>query len=636
MRTLLKIIAFLLPLGLTAQLDSALFYSHIDTQRTSHFLIQHFGSKEKTPHHISDLLYLNYLFGREEYAKGKETSQKLLVKYSYSPHMLVKITNMLGRFCNKTGDLNESMMLSRQVIFNTYATPNDIVIALNNMADMFLNQNKTIEALNYLKYANIIAANNNCPDLPVSFLYLSFTYASEGINNKLEYALEMANKHVGSLYNPIIECKILNNIGVFHFINEQFDSARTYFDQLYKKAQKFDFKDQQAISLFNLSNIEYNTGNLDGTLFYLDSVFKKIEYVNMRLLARIHYTYGVVYYDLGQFKKAIDYLEKANSLASANDNHNLLLLIYEILADSYAGAGIHNKAYATQRQYSTLSDSINNADRLLSFDIFESEIDLLEKNNQIIKKDLDLRNLQDENDKIKTKVTIIIAVAIILILIILNVSIIYVLRKRFSLKKQFTKDVIHENETFRARIASDLHDDIGQQLALIMHRESITSDPDLKQKITTVLESVRTLSKLVYPQTLNIMGLIPLLRKMLHEIEETQNKTTLLFADEEVELIMNPDEKLNTFRILQECISNSIKHSNANTIHVKLRVLNGYIVVNYKDNGKLDDNKKLSQGFGLSSMNMRAEMIDAKIDYSLHQNGFLMNMIIPVKKNINT
>jgi signal transduction histidine kinase len=629
-RKIFNILIFLLPFSLTGQIDSALYYSHVDTQRSNEFLLQHFGSENLIPDEIHDLFRLNYLFGREEYTNGVTVSLGFLDKYHNNPYMVTKITNMLSRFYNKTGDTDKSMQLSMEVIYDIHASSNDIVIALNNIADILLNENKTIEALNYLKYANLVASNQHCPDLAISYLYLSFAYASEGINNKLEFALQMASKNVKTLYNPVIETKILNNIGVYHFINEEFDSARYYFNALYSNSARFHFYDQKVISLFNLSNIEYNSGNLEGTLMYLDSVMNNIEYVNRRLLSRIYYTYGVVYHDQEQHQKAIEFLNQSVEIALESDNHNMLLLSYEILAESYAGAGLYEKAYNTQKSYSILSDSINDADRLLSFDIFESEIDLLEKNNKIIRQDLDLRNLQDENTRIRNRVAITIAVALIIIILIVNFAIIYILRKRYTLKKQFTKDVIHENETFRARIASDLHDDIGQQLALIMHRESITSDPDLKKKITTALESVRSLSKLVYPQTLNIMGLVPLLRKMLADIEENQHKTTLLFADEEIESLMNPDVKLNTFRILQECISNSVKHSNADIINIKLRTKNDLIIVNYNDNGKQPENKKLHHGFGLSSMNMRAEMIDARIDFSLLPSGFSMVMSIPV------
>lgn len=615
----------------TAQLDSAWYYSHIDTVKSKHFLFQAEKNNATFPQWVNEFLIFNWLFTAEKYDEAEQVLLTLQNTYGNSERINIKINLHLAKVYNKQGDLEKSKLLCEQIIANPLSTANDKVIALNNIADMLLNENKTIDALSYLKYANIIAVNEICPDLAVSFLYLSYVYANEGINNKIEPALQHALVYAKALKNPVVDTKLINNIGVFYFINEQFDSAKYYFHYLQNRAHEIGFLDQEIIALFNLSNVEYNNGNLDSAMKYLDEVFAMKDKVNPRLLSRTYYTYGVIKHDQGLYIQSIENLEKAKRSSVEMNNHNLLLLIYEILASSYAGAGRYKDAFETQRAYSILSDSINDSDRLLAFDIFESEIDLLEKNNRIIQQDLDLSKLHEENQRIRTNTRNTIIVSIFIILIVFNFAIFYILRKKYAMKKQFAKDVMDENEKFRYRIAAELHDDIGQQLSLILHRDNIKEDHDLKNKIGSALESLRNLSKLIYPQTLNIMGLIPLLRKMLHEIEDKQKITTHLLVSESIETHITHDCKLNIFRILQECTSNSIKHSNSNNIHITFKAQKNILNIYYKDNGTHPENAKLHHGFGLSSMTMRAEMIDSKIQFFLYPSGFSMQLTIPIQ-----
>ena len=620
-----------LPLLLSGQLDSALYYSHVDTATSNKFLIQAYGSRDLIPDLVTEIYTLNYLIGCENYEDAYEFIEPLLEKHKDNPSAMVKLNNLLARIYNKLDRTEESENISKRIIFNAYATANDKVIALNNLADMMLNANNTVEALTFLKYANVIAKNHHCPELAQTELYLSFAYVNEGLNNKVEATLQRAMQYVKYQYNPITEAKILNNIGVYYFINEKFDSARHFFNELYFKAKKFNLYHQEIISLFNLSNVEYNDGNLEGAMEYLNQVNTDPEKVGTRLMSRVLYTYGVIYYDQGQYQKALSFLNEAVEMGLADNNHNILLLTYETLAQCYAAAGMYQQAFETQHTYSILSDSINDADRMMAFEIFESEIDLLEKDKKIIQQDLNLFRLKQENQKIRNNIKNILIFGTLALLIIINVSIFVVLRKKYELRKQFAKDVIIENEKFRYHIASELHDDIGQQLSLLTHREDINRDSDLKGKIQNALESLRGLSKLIYPQALNIMGIIPMLRKILRDIEENNKISTHLFAEEELEEMLNADQKLNIFRVLQECISNSIKHSNATILNININLDNKFIQVIYRDNGKQEEQKKLHYGFGLASMTMRAEMIDAKIQFTLNPNGFIMNMQIPIK-----
>jgi signal transduction histidine kinase len=88
--------------------------------------------------------------------------------------------------------------------------------------------------------------------------------------------------------------------------------------------------------------------------------------------------------------------------------------------------------------------------------------------------------------------------------------------------------------------------------------------------------------------------------------------------------------KTHVFRILQECINNTIKHSNATALKISSEKIEKYMRVIYQDNGKglnFEDNVK---GIGLRSIKERANIIFANIQMSSKEKGFKLILDIPI------
>ena len=106
---------------------------------------------------------------------------------------------------------------------------------------------------------------------------------------------------------------------------------------------------------------------------------------------------------------------------------------------------------------------------------------------------------------------------------------------------------------------------------------------------------------------------------------------TFTDAEPEIENLLSSEQKLNIYRIIQECISNSIKHAETNSIYIYIQTNKKTIKLLYKDSDNKKKIGKLSPGFGLNSIKTRAEIINAKLKYSVKNNEFHLQIHIPVK-----
>src|SRR5262249_14204290 len=128
-------------------------------------------------------------------------------------------------------------------------------------------------------------------------------------------------------------------------------------------------------------------------------------------------------------------------------------------------------------------------------------------------------------------------------------------------------------EAERKRVARELHDGIGQRIALLAMalRETASIVPDgsaaLEEKLRAVEDEVgrlatdvHRLSHNLHPSTVTHLGLVPALRRLCHEVSEQMNIRVEFVAAAEC-AGMSEETALALFRVGQECLANVAKHS---------------------------------------------------------------------------
>jgi two-component system NarL family sensor kinase len=208
---------------------------------------------------------------------------------------------------------------------------------------------------------------------------------------------------------------------------------------------------------------------------------------------------------------------------------------------------------------------------------------------------------------------------------------------QFRHQQELLDYYISATEEERTRLASDLHDDVGTRLASL--RMSINENTDqsagtnLCTELDDIMQNVRAISHNIMPASIDLFGLGFTVTQL---VESFRGKTTISFQLH-IENIVEPDKKtsLAVYRILQELINNSLKHSGASVIEIHCADHHEKLRIQYSDNGRGFSPSK-STGLGLKSIENRARIINAELLWSASSNeGMSLEINIPKHDNEN-
>jgi PAS domain S-box-containing protein len=202
-----------------------------------------------------------------------------------------------------------------------------------------------------------------------------------------------------------------------------------------------------------------------------------------------------------------------------------------------------------------------------------------------------------------------------------------VLRDSEKKLRVLSSELLATEEKERKRIASELHDGIGQTLSAVKFNVEnavrILSEKNVKdiqpldqvvKRIQGAIEEVRNISMNLRPTTLDDLGILPTIAWFMREYNSTYQhikvEKNISVNEEDV-----PNElKTVIFRIMQEAMNNIAKHASAETILVSLTIQNDVLELAIHDNGKGFKHEEVHakagnhRGFGLAIMKERAEM----------------------------
>jgi signal transduction histidine kinase len=209
-------------------------------------------------------------------------------------------------------------------------------------------------------------------------------------------------------------------------------------------------------------------------------------------------------------------------------------------------------------------------------------------------------------------------------------------------QKDLLHAVINSQEEERKRIGQDLHDEVGGSLSnlrILINQakdtsvaESITSATTYKQLIDKIIQNVRNISHSLSPPGLELFGF----SEALEEIKDIVSKGDDSFisitnhAGAATDALLKP-VALALIRVLQELVTNTLKHSGADHIGISLFIKNNLLFIHYTDNGigyDMED-AKLKKGMGMQNIESRLNMIKARYTIRTAQNdGFSMFIYI--------
>ena len=192
----------------------------------------------------------------------------------------------------------------------------------------------------------------------------------------------------------------------------------------------------------------------------------------------------------------------------------------------------------------------------------------------------------------------------------------------------------------RNRIAREIHDTLGHtmtglsagidaSIALIDY-----SVDETKKQLNIIsevarqgLKDVRRSMKKLRPDTLEKESLESAIQKLITDARET-SKVSIEFQSFLPVLQFEEDEEDTIYRIIQEGITNAIRHGHATRIFINIKKVDIWLVVRIRDNGT--GCAGIKKGFGLTHMNERVEMLHGTVRYSSN-NGFQIIARLPIR-----
>jgi two-component system, NarL family, sensor kinase len=214
------------------------------------------------------------------------------------------------------------------------------------------------------------------------------------------------------------------------------------------------------------------------------------------------------------------------------------------------------------------------------------------------------------------------SIIIALIIIFFVVSIVLQQRKVSTWQQARIAAEINTLESERKRIAGDLHDELGPMLSAIKLQinhlepsdESETAALEKSsEQIDMIMKRFREISYDLLPNTLVRKGFINATTEFVGKLESL-HALKINFTSNEFSL--EPSKEVNLYRIIQEIIQNTIKHSRASFLNITIKKKEKSILLLTKDDGigfNYNEKSLEAKGIGLLSLQSRAQLLGGQL-----------------------
>jgi len=593
------------------------------------------------------------------------TMYRKSLQYSNSSFIpeIVRINIGLGRAYTSLDQFDSAFYYYHKAI-NTYGTQDtskkvQLVKAkvLNYIGSAYLNQGLYDSSVTYYYQALKIYDDNNERTsssqmlMNIGNIYL-FHKEYEKALAEYQNALHILNE----INSPIEKsyAKIYSNMGLCYKALKQFDTAQVYYEKALTIREKNGPPRSLAGLYDNIGNLNKGQGKFDKALEYYHKSLEIRKTLNSpRWLAASYGNIGLMYYEMHDFSKAKKYLTKAVELS---DKHGFVEISIECkrgLYRTYEHMGDYKKALKYLVEYRDLNDSIHSLkleERLNEYkQKYESE-----KKDRLIEKleeDKKLENAKNEKQQllVEKQSMILNGLAVVAILLIF---ILIILQRYFKMKRKSDQELFAKNEQLnqqktlelmkelevgsirsfaegqekeRARIAGDLHDRLGSLLSTVkLHfssldtaieeNESAKKSYDFAlQLLDNSVEEVREVSRNLSKGVLIQFGLIAAVENMRDAINSA-GKIKMEVISTGVESRLDSEVEIMLFRVVQELITNVIRHSQTNEVFVQFSGAGSYLSIVVEDHGiGFDVEHTKSEGIGIENLKSRINSIGGEM-----------------------
>ncbi|MGK6351631.1 ATP-binding protein [Parapedobacter sp. DT-150] len=360
-----------------------------------------------------------------------------------------------------------------------------------------------------------------------------------------------------------------------------------------------------------------------------------------------YYELFQTYRDEGRYTEAKKMLLQANQYDFGVTAADTLLHLRE-MADINYKLGNHNLAFEQMQRYALAKDSLSRADNTNEILALEKRFETLEKENEILR-------LQDANQRQrlaldKNRIWIMLSASLGLLASVIAFFLWKLAKEKLQSMTQKERlsqyqTILHVQEEERNRIARDLHDGLGGLLAGIKLRlsaltsRSLSAAPQVEEEeelslvigdLNTASDELRRIARNMMPETLLNIGLEHALSDLCKFLNSL--RTRILFQGLDLKPAYTGTIMTNVYRIVQELLTNALKHADASQIIVQCSDEKDHLFLTVEDNGKGFDALNLKTGgIGLKSIENRVALLNGRMETDTQPHrGTTISITIPI------
>ncbi|NCT10348.1 MAG: hypothetical protein GW772_09770 [Flavobacteriia bacterium] len=537
----------------------------------------------------------------------------------------------------------------------SYAQKSELDVAYEyfQKATKFNNENNHFKAFeNYTKSLNLYKKANAFDSVAKCNLELFSLLQSQ---NDLNYdAKPFLNAYYQYGLQKKDSLKIL--ISYFRYAEYYFDRNPKIASNFYHKAIKHTYKQSsKAIAYANLALL-YTQTYPDSASFYFKKNLELIDITNSNALLSSYINYANFFQKQGNHKEAIVQLKKAEEIEPSSYKLKYNKILFENFATNYKALGDYKNAYTYYEKYNIANDSLNFTAQNIAISDLDKKYQTAEKEKRIL--EVEAKNKEQKKLIIWTIVSLFL-IGIISFLALKNSS---KKRKLANQEKELEKQknltllkeqelviinaMIEGQEKERKQIAEDLHDNIGSVLATLklhfenlkLNREKKEFDQEKLYERTENLidETYKKIRGIAHAKNAGVIANVGLLHgiQMMAEKIASADKIHIDVVHFGFHQRLENSLEITIFRIIQELITNVIKHAEAKNVTINISLYDNIVNIIFEDDGKGFDknNINFSNGMGLGSIEKRILHLNGTFEIDSTPNkGTTFVMNIPIE-----
>lgn len=526
-------------------------------------------------------------------------------------------------------------ILSRAVVYAnysmTYITTNDFEkkIAYNTKAIDLMKGNDSELSRLYYNQATIYGGEAKFKSKTKKYLKLAYLSSIKSDNYR-------------------IQATVLRGFAYFNIEEKKLDSARINLENGLLLCEKT----KSPIICYNI-NVEL--GRLYGELKMYDKANTTLIIANEYAITRKR-KYDIITSNIylgqnelsrGKYVKSSNYFKKAEIVYIEEPITEIGVEFYKSWSKTEGKRGDYKKSIELLEKSNIIKDSAYSKENRSILANADAKFETEKKDKEIIQQQLQLEKTEKELQKKKTQTNYLVGITTFLLVASILAWFLFQQRQKrknqeiVTLKREHQiktlETLIEGEEKERFRIAKELHDGVNGDLSAIKYKLSTLLEMNntvIKEAITMIDNScnqVRAISHNLVPPSLENFNLLEAVEEYCEKSDDSHSqKITFQHLGDEVD--MSKKEEINIFRIIQELVTNSIKHAEATKIDVQISCRSNIMQITVEDNGKgFDVTNVEGSGIGLKNIQSRVDYLQATIDVLSNKKG--TSTTIEIDKN---